>query len=249
MKRKQLYLSTIDSRAGDIARAAGLGVEIAEFCTAVNADEYFDAANARVLEQVRGVPRRVLHGAFNELFPCAIDPLARKLAAYRYAQALELAARYGAGKVILHGGFSPKLYYPCWYVEQSVIFWREFLKTHPGKYEICLENVMEEEPETLLSIVSQVESPRLRLCLDVGHVNHYSRHPALEWMECWGGWLSHLHLHNNDGSADSHGSLQHGSLPMADIIRRIGGSMTATLELIDIGNDIHWLEEAGLLDE
>ena len=172
MKRKQLYLSTIDSRAGDIARAAGLGVEIAEFCTAVNADEYFDAANARVLEQVRGVPRRALHGAFNELFPCAIDPLARKLAAYRYAQALELAARYGAGKVILHGGFSPKLYYPCWYVEQSVIFWREFLKTHPGKYEICLENVMEEEPETLLSIVSQVDDPRLRLCLDVGHVNH-----------------------------------------------------------------------------
>ena len=68
-------------------------------------------------------------------------------------------------------------------------------------------------------------------------------------MECWGGWLSHLHLHNNDGSADSHGSLQHGSLPIADIIRRIGGSMTATLELIEIGNDIHWLEEAGLLDE
>ena len=35
----------------------------------------------------------------------------------------------------------------------------------------------------------------------------------------------------------------------ADIIRRIDGSMTATLELIEIGNDIHWLEEAGLLDE
>ena len=247
MKRKQLYLSTIDSRAGDIARAAGLGVEIAEFCTAVNADEYFDAANARVLEQVRGVPRRALHGAFNELFPCAIDPLARKLAAYRYAQALELAARYGAGKVILHGGFSPKLYYPCWYVEQSVIFWREFLKTHPGKYEICLENVMEEEPETLLSIVSQVDDPRLRLCLDVGHVNCYSSLPASQWMAQWGDALSHLHLHNNDASVDSHGGLSRGSLPMEEIIRGIAPHMTATLELIEIGDSIHWLKENGLL--
>lgn len=248
MKREQLYLSTIDARAGDIARAAGLGVEIAGFCTAVNADEYFEAANARVLEQVRGVPRRVLHGAFNELFPCAIDPLARKLAAYRYDQALKLASRYAAGKLVLHGGFSPKLYYPCWYVEQSVIFWREFLETHPEKYEICLENVMEGEPEMLLSIVRQVNDPRLRLCLDVGHVNHYSQRPALEWMDSWGSALSHLHLHNNDGSADSHSGLQCGSLPMADIIRRINGSMTATLELIEIGSDVHWLKEAGLLD-
>ena len=233
MKREQLYLSTIDAKTGDIARAAGLGVEIAEFCTAVNADEYFEAANARVLEQVRGVPRRVLHGAFNELFPCAIDPLARKLAAYRYDQALKLASRYAAGKLVLHGGFSPKLYYPCWYVEQSVIFWREFLETHPEKYEICLENVMEEEPEMLLSIVRQVNDPRLRLCLDVGHVNHYSQRPALEWMDSWGSALSHLHLHNNDGSADSHSGLQCGSLPMA---------------LIEIGSDVHWLQEAGLLD-
>lgn len=249
MENRRFYLSTISPDAPETARRYGLGLEIAEYCTAYNMDERFPETDAAVREKLGGISRRTLHAPFNELFPCAIDPLARKLAAYRYAQALELAARYGAGKVILHGGFSPKLYYPCWYVEQSVIFWREFLKTHPGKYEICLENVMEEEPETLLSIVSQVDAPRLRLCLDVGHVNHYSRHPALEWMECWGGWLSHLHLHNNDGSADSHGSLQHGSLPMADIIRRIGGSMTATLELIEIGNDIHWLEEAGLLDE
>lgn len=248
MKRTQLYLSTIDPKAGDIARASGVGIEIAEFCTAVNADALFEAANERVLAQIRDVPRRVLHGAFNELFPCAIDPLARELAAYRYAQALALAERYGADKVVLHGGYSPKLYYPCWYVEQSVVFWKEFLEKHSEKFEICLENVMEEEPDMLLSIVRQVDDPRLTLCLDVGHVNHYSRVPAPEWMEQYGGHLSHLHLHNNDTSADTHSPLPCGSLPMTDLIRRIGASMTATLELIEIGDSISWLMENGLLE-
>ena len=248
MERSQLYLSTIDPEAGNIARAQGLGVEIADFCTACNADELFDETNRRVLAQTRGIARRVLHGPFNELFPCAIDPLARKLAAYRYAQALELTRQYGAQKLVLHGGYCPRLYFPCWYVEQSVAFWREFLEQHPGAYEICLENVMEETPEMLLSIVRQVADPRLRLCLDVGHVNSYSGIPAIEWMAQYGPWLSHLHLHNNDASADTHSPLPRGSLPMADIIRRIDTAMTATLELMEIGDSLPWLEAHGLLN-
>ena len=127
MNPSQLYLSTIDPLAGEIARQEGLGVEIAEFCTAVNADEYFEDTHAAVLRQVEGVRCRMLHGPFNELFPCAIDPLARKLAAYRYAQALSLAQRYGARKLVLHGGYSPRLYFPCWYEEQSIAFWKLIL--------------------------------------------------------------------------------------------------------------------------
>ena len=119
MNSSQLYLSTIDPLAGEIARQEGLGVEIAEFCTAINADDLFEETNASVARQIAGIPRRILHGPFNELFPCAIDPLARKLAAYRYAQALSLAQRYGARKLVLHGGYSPRLYFPCWYERSS----------------------------------------------------------------------------------------------------------------------------------
>ena len=37
--RERLYLSTIDPKAGSLARRYGLGVEIASFCTARNMDE------------------------------------------------------------------------------------------------------------------------------------------------------------------------------------------------------------------
>lgn len=247
MNTSQLYLSTIDPHAGALARQHGLGLEIAEYCTAMNMDELYEKTDHALQAQLAGVARRLFHGPFNELFPCAIDPLARKLAEHRYGQALALAQQYGAAKLILHGGFSPKLYFPCWYVEQSVLFWRSFLAHHPGDYEICLENVMEEEPEGLCSIVRQVDDPRLRLCLDVGHVNAYSKIPVLDWIDCWGPYLSHAHLHNNDGSADTHSALNRGTLPIPSLITALPAAATATLELPEIGQAVAWLLEKGLL--
>ena len=247
MNCNQLYLSTIDPKAGALARKYGLGIEIADYCTAMNMDESFEATDTALQGQLLGVSRRLFHGPFNELFPCAIDPLAKRLADYRYGQALALSKAYGAGKLILHGGYNPRLYFPCWYVEQSVLFWRAFLERHPGDYEICLENVLEEEPELLRSIVSQVGDSRLRLCLDVGHVNAYSAVPAGEWIACWGDFLSHTHLHNNDGSADTHSALNQGTLQMNALIAALPKKATATLELPEIGENVDWLIHRGLL--
>lgn len=250
MNPSQLYLSTIDPLAGDIARREGLGVEIAEFCTAINADDLFEETNASVARQIMGVPRRILHGPFNELFPCAIDPLARKLAAYRYAQALSLAQRYGARKLVLHGGYSPRLYFPCWYEEQSIVFWKEFLDTHPGDYEICLENVMEETPESLLRIVTQVDDPRLRLCLDVGHANaELSRTPVMEWVEACRPYLRHLHLHNNAGGGDLHDPLKRGTIPVEQVLHALAREehLTYTLETLQAEENVRWLLERGFL--
>ena len=235
MKREQIYLSTVDPRAGELARELGLGVEIAEYCTACNLDDFFPETDASVQKQISGVPRRLLHGPFNELFPCAIDPEARDLAARRYRQTIALARDYGADKVVIHAGFNPWLYYPVWFREQSVVFWREFLREDPG-VEIVLENVLEQEPEWLLEIVRAVEHPRLRLCLDVGHVNAYSPVGVEDWLRRCAPWISHFHLHNNDGTRDSHDGLFHGSIPMEDILnlaRELCPKASFTLELPD----------------
>ena len=146
MKKDQLFLSTIAPDAAEEARRHGLGLEIAEYCTAWNMDEQFETTHAAVTEELTGVGRRLLHAPFSELFPCAVDPKARELAALRYRQAIALARRYDARKIIIHGGFNERLYYPCWYTEQSIVFWKDFLKEDPG-VDIVLENVLEEQPE------------------------------------------------------------------------------------------------------
>ena len=238
MKREQIYLSTVDPRAGELARELGLGVEIAEYCTAWNMDREYPQTDERLRGALAGNPRRILHGPFNELFPCAIDPEARDLAARRYRQAIALARDYGADKVVIHAGFNPWLYYPVWFREQSAVFWREFLAEEPG-VEIVLENVLEQEPEWMTEILRAVDSPRLRLCLDVGHVNAYSPVDAAEWLRRCAPWISHFHLHNNNGTRDAHDPLFRGSIPMEELLALAGElfpEATFTLELPDAEN-------------
>lgn len=243
MKREQLYLSTIDPNAGELARQYGLGLEIAEFCTAWNMDRELPQTAARLGPVLTGVERRVLHAPFNELFPCAIDPKARELAAFRFRQAVELAQKYGATKVIIHGGYNPKIYYPVWYVQESVKFWREFLDTVPYG-QIVLENVLEEEPGMLLDILRGVGSERLGVCLDVGHVNAYSGIPVADWVDTLAPWLSHFHIHNNDGTWDTHSPLDRGTIPMEQLLEQADRSCpnaTFTLEFPDSRSSVEWL--------
>lgn len=245
----RFFLSTIGADSVLAARKYGLGLEIAEFCTAANMEDGFSRWDAQVKEKLAGIPARIFHAPFNELFPCAVDPKARQLASDRYRQAIDLAKGYGAEKVVIHGGYNPYLYYPVWYVEQSVSFWKEFLKEEPG-VEIVLENVLEPEPDMLLKIVSGVNHPKLRLCLDVGHVNAYAKTGVMEWVKALAPWLSHFHLHNNDGSWDTHSALGLGTIPMEKLLREaeaVCRNATYTLELPEAGNSVLWLREHGLL--
>ena len=249
MRRENIYLSTIADDASEIAQKYGLGIEIAEYCTAWNMDDAFTATDASVQVKLDGIERKVLHAPFNELFPCAIDRKARALAAERYRQAIELAKRYGSTKVIIHGGYNPWIYYPVWYVEQSIRFWKEFLKEDPG-VEIVLENVLETEPQWLLDIAKGVDDPRLKLCLDIGHVNAYSKIPLMDWLESWAPYLSHFHIHNNDGSRDQHNALNDGTIPMKDFLLRaeeLCPNATFTFELMKDEPSIKWLAENGLI--
>lgn len=245
MKRGNWYLSTIDPNADKIAGQWGLGLEIAEYCTAWNMDGKFREMDAIVRGKLRGIPNRVLHAPFNELFPCAIDPRARELAASRYRQAVDLAKQYGAGKVIIHGGYNPWIYYPVWYTEQSILFWKAFLEEDPG-VGLVLENVLETEPAMLLDIIKGVDDPRLRLCLDIGHVNAYSKVPVMDWLEVCAPYISHFHIHNNDGSWDTHSALDQGTIPMREFINRaetLCPDATFTLELMEAAPSVRWLLE------
>lgn len=245
MANNPIFLSTMDPNAQNLARQYGLGLEIAEYCTAWNMDEQYADVHPQVLEKIAGVPRRVLHAPFNELFPCAIDPRARALAAERYRQAIALARDYGAEKVVIHGGYHPKIYYPVWYVNESIRFWKEFLREDPG-VTLVLENVLEEEPSMLLDIANGVDDPRLGLCLDVGHVNAYSTVPVMDWLTTWAPRLSHFHIHNNDGSWDTHSPLPQGTIPMKALLEKIGEccpEATLTLELMDGADSVRWLME------
>ena len=236
MNLDKLYISTTASDAYMTAQKYGLGIEIADFCTAWNMDDKLKETEKLLKRNLTGIKRRLLHAPFNELFPCAIDKKARELAAFRYRQAIVLSEQYKATKVIIHGGYNPYIYYPEWYVEQSVIFWKDFIKDVPKTTHIALENVLEETPELLLNIVKGVNDSRLGICLDAGHVNAYSKIPVFEWIKCLKGYISHFHIHNNDGTRDSHSEIEDGSISakeLFELAEMLCPSATYTLELMN----------------
>ena len=209
-------------------------------------DERFAQTDAAVRDKLDGIRRRILHAPFNELFPCAIDPKARELARSRYRQAVTMAREYGIDRIVIHGGYHPWIYYPVWYTEQSIPFWRDFLRELPMDMEILLENVLEEQPQMLLDIIRSVGDPRLRMCLDIGHANVYSKVSAEEWLETCAPWIGHFHIHNNDGSWDTHSPLEQGTIPVQKLLARaevLCPDATYTLELMDSETSIRFLLE------
>ena len=250
MNRQNIYLATVDPNAHILAQRHGLGIELSEFCTAYNMDERFSEIEPSVAQKVQCTDRLVLHAPFNELFPCAIDPKARALAAERYRQAIALAQRYGAKKVVIHGGYNHWIYFPVWYTEQSIPFWNEFASEIPDGMTVCLENVLEEEPMMLLDIIRTVNHPKIRMCLDIGHVNAYSKVSVESWLEQCAPWISHFHIHNNDGSWDYHRPLPEGSIRMKAFLERAEAlcpDASFTLELPDAESSVLWLREQNLI--
>ncbi|HWQ58455.1 MAG TPA: TIM barrel protein, partial [Clostridia bacterium] len=208
ISRERLYLSTVANGASELARRFGIGLELAEFCTASNMDGDFAVTDARVREGMRGVSRFVFHMPFNELYPAAIDPKARALAMGRLVQATRLAGDYGIFKLVAHSGYVPLVYHKSWHAERSAEFWRELLASIPAEMMLCVENVMEDEPYMPVAVAKAVGDPRLRLCLDLGHANVCAKGiPAPVWVEEFAPYLAHVHLHNNDGGADRHAGL------------------------------------------
>ena len=226
--RDRLHLSGIDGQAAALAGKWGLGFEIAEFCWAPRLD-----AMELVRQQIAGVERLWLHAPFAELAPCAIDPLVREAALRRFRQTIRTARMLGVKRIVVHGGYIPLVYFPEWYVEQSVVFWKELLADVPPDMALAVENVMEPGPDMLVQIAEQVNDPRLGLCLDVGHANTSV-------------------LHNNRGDWDLHDPLGQGDIPMAqvlDTLLDVCPAATYTIENQDCAPSLTWLAEQGYLEE
>ena len=122
----------------------------------------------------------------------------------------------------------------------------------PDDMTVCLENVLEPEAALLTQIVRGVDDPRLRICLDLGHANTFaSKEPPEAWLRACAPFLSHVHLHNNEGGRDLHAALMDGKMDCAALLRllaQLAPEATCTLELMQDRPSLRWLEEQELLE-
>ena len=266
MEKDKIYIATFSEGAEEAASRYGFGLELDHLCISENLNEENREKTIEDMTKAAAGRRIIVHGPFTELIPCAIDERARNLAMERHMESLQVCRELGAGKLILHSGWIPSMYFPSWQVEKSVEYWKKLVEevgaaapdtdkagaptagcgSFPSEdFTICVENVFEPEPDTLIEIIDGVDDPRLKICLDVGHANAVKTGgPVEEWIEKMGERISHLHLHNNDGRSDSHGELTDGELDMDRLLRlaeKCCPNATYTIESRKCERSVAWM--------
>jgi len=245
----KLYLATIAEDAPEIAKEYGLGIEIDEFCTAGNMDGgNFPVWNEIVQKKLQASGRRIFHAPFNELIPCAIDPMVRDIAKTRLNQAYRLSVSYGINRMVVHSGHIPSIYYDSWFLERSVEFWKEFMGDKPDWFSVMIENVLEEEPYILAKLIEEIGDNRVMACLDIGHAYYSGLQPINEWVMALGKHIGHVHLHNNDKCADQHSPLGEGGIDYRDVLHALSfyaPDATYTIESICCKKSLQWLIDNG----
>lgn len=248
---------TYKKRTAPIAQQYGMGLELAEFCISENLNKTDSSVISHFEYNRKSSADSVLHAPYNELFPHAIDPNAVKLAWDRYDMVWNICLKYEIHKIIVHANYVQCLYYPEWFKARNIEFWSRFLSEHPEDITICLENVMETEPSLITDIIKDVNSPRLRMCLDAGHANLTEIKPE-DWLRECAEYISHYHIHNNDGPApgdrpnlgDKHKSLPNGNIDMKSLLtlaEKLTPNASAAVESYGIEESAKWLKENGFI--
>ncbi len=246
----KLYADQLDSYLG-IYESTGRGVEIGEFC---KEPALSDPTTARELVRLfrDNLPTditRTLHGPFWDINPQSEDAAIRALARDKIRRAIEIAAELYCRRIVFHTSLLPMVNVGS-LVEKNLRtardFWLETADNSP--LEICLENTWELDTTQLAALVLDIPHPRLRVCIDVGHIFAFSRIPAREWFETFRGTITHLHWHDNHLQKDEHLPLGRGKIDWREIetlCRANAPDATIVLELSkveDFTSSLEYLE-------
>ncbi len=232
-----------------------VGLEVISFSIGSVLDELEDSINyyEKELGGLRGGVPLTFHGPFLDLFPGSCDERVKNLARERFEASYKAAQAFGVRQMIFHTGYIPNYYPDQYWLLNTIEFWRDFLNDKLETHTFYIENVLDPDWELLKQIVDQINHPHFKVCLDVGHVNVYSQKDVSEWIKVLGERIGYVHLHNNDGTKDSHNGLQKGTLPMREILRLLKRYAPNAHLSLEIGNErelrdsLAWLSESDFL--
>jgi len=173
-----------------------------------------------------------------ELSLCSDDPDQRGKALQHIGLVAERMPGLGAGRLILHVGGLHDEYSP-----QSIgLFKEHVLKLLPLlerlDLTLALENIATplSSISNLIDIIEDINSPRLGICLDIGHANLTGN--PLEAISRCAEHLFAVHISDNNGQTDQHLVPGEGNIPWQKVFRKLeeaGFSGPLTLELRQYG--------------
>ena len=148
-----------------------------------------------------------LHGPFMDLSPGGVDRRIKGVTLDRFIKTIELGRFFKPETIVFHPGYEKWKFdgnVELW-LESSLQTWRPLVKrAEELGLTLAIENVFEENPESLAALLKGVNSSHLRFCFDTGHHHVFSKTPLPIWIETLGGYLREVHLHDNHKETDEH---------------------------------------------
>ncbi len=189
----------------DFIREHRLNLEL--FFTTWSFDSITDSDITDLREKLDYGPRLSFHAPFMDLSPGAVDPEIRKVTMQRFSRTLDLAEILGPAVIVFHSGYERWKYAhktDIW-LEQSLKTWRPInARAADIGVKVAIENVFEDEPDNLVLLAKEMDSPNFGLCFDTGHFNLFARPSLTEWLRAVKSYILLLHIHDNNTKADEH---------------------------------------------
>ena len=155
-----------------------------------------------------------LHGPFMDLSPGGVDRRIKEVTLDRFSKTIELAALFKPKAIVFHSGYEKWKFngnIGLW-LENSLQTWKPLVEeAELRELTLVIENVFEENPDPLVSLLKEIESSSFRFCFDTGHHNVFSKTPFPVWIETLKEYLFEIHLHDNHKEMDDHLPIGEGS--------------------------------------
>jgi sugar phosphate isomerase/epimerase len=226
------------------------GVEIQPFCNPKNLDKP-DNIMDDVLKCISGTKRKSLHAPFFGMNPSCLDYKVRDVAAERFSQAYAIGKKLNVSNMVFHTGYSFYFKPTPDMVRRFGEFWNDFLRDKEDDIEIHFENVFEQRWEYLKEFIDTIDSKKVSICLDLGHVNANSDQDIETWVKGFKDKIKYVHIHNNYGDTDSHYGLKRGTIDMyraLNLLKEYSGNAIWTVETPEIEESIKWLTDNKLYE-
>jgi sugar phosphate isomerase/epimerase len=196
------------------AQQNSYNLELATFAYANVYDTDWDQVLKEHKLQLSQFSGRVsLHGVYRDVIIHSHDSKIAAVSRERIQGSIDVAKALNAQKIVFHGSVNA-LVLDEWYLknwlEKNAAFWKEVLAQYTGT--VLIENVWEPNPDILRSLLDAVDSPRLKVCLDVAHAHVYSKVPLDTWLSVLGGDVVYMHFSDNNGQVDQHLEVGEGNI-------------------------------------
>lgn len=161
------------------------------------------------------------HSPFFDLNMGASDPRIRQVSEERILWAIRSAKQFGAKQIVIHPGYGPYTLgknFDKWHERAKPMLSNVVTKAAENGVRIAFENIFDQSPDDLASLLASFPKETAGVCFDLGHFNLFSETAMKSWLETLGQRIFEIHLHDNHGIQDDHIAIGDGTIKFLTIV-------------------------------